>query len=201
MDRRTRALAFVLLTACGGTATPTPATPAAHAGLAVGDYVVYRFAGRAVGPEPMLLMEEVVSIDGGHVVVEDTLSRGHETLRAWRETWSDPLERRVEALCEISGETCTPLANEGGADLARLREGLFVPADGAPTDVAVTDESVDVGGAEMTCHVTRAAITVGGEARTTKDVDCPDFPWRRAGQAVEMPDKRRVLFVTVESFG
>ena len=198
-------LAFALLaTACGASAPPVSA-PATTTRYRVGDYVVYRYAGRLVGPEPMLLMEEVIAQDGDRLVIEVTLSRGHETVRAWRQTVIDTDENRatdhVEALCEIQGETCVALANEGNADLLRMYEGLFVTPDGPATEVAVTDETVDVGGTEMPCQVTRSEVVVAGEPRTIKETECPDFLWGHAGTSVEMPDKRRVLFVTVESFG
>lgn len=199
--------AMVFALACGGGAPRTETASAVATGTRyrVGDYVVYRYAGRLIGPDPMLLMEEIVEQDGDRLVIEVTLSRGHDTVRAWRQTVIDTEENReanhVEALCEIQGQTCVPLANEGNADLLRMYEGLVVPRDGPATDVVETDETVDVAGTEMTCHVRRAQITRDGEPLNTKDVDCPDFLWTHAGSAVEMPDKRRVLLVTVESYG
>ncbi len=34
-----------------------------------------------------------------------------------------------------------------------------------------------------------------------KEYECPDFLWGHGSVQVEMPDKRRVLYVTVQSFG
>ncbi|MFO0681590.1 MAG: hypothetical protein U0234_06050 [Sandaracinus sp.] len=205
---RARILAMAALVAACGGATPAPAPAASQAAgtrYRVGDYVIYRYAGRVVGPDPMLLMEEVIEQDGNRLVIEVTLTRGHETVRAWRQTVIDTEENRaanrVEALCQIEGETCTPLANEGNADLMRMYEGLYVTPDAPATNVTTTDEAVDVGGTEMTCHVTRSDIVVAGEPRTLKEIECPDFLWGHAGSDVEMPDKRRVLHVTVQAFG
>jgi hypothetical protein len=193
-----------MMSACGGS-TPRVETATAGTRYRVGDYVVYRYAGRLIGPEPMHLMEEVVAQDGDRLVIEVTLTRGHDTVRAWRQTVIDTEANRtanhVESLCEIQGDTCVELANESNADLMRMYEGLYVTPDAPATDAVVTDESVDVGGIEMTCHVTRSQITQAGEPLTMKDIECPDFLWTHGGTAVEMPDKRRVLRVTVESFG
>jgi hypothetical protein len=193
----------MLVASCGASTPHTEtATTTRHR---VGDYVIYRYAGRQIGPDPMLLMEEVVAQDGDRLVIEATLTRGHDTMRAWRQTVIDTEENRaasrVEALCEIQGETCVPLANEGNADLLRMYEGLFVTPDAPATGTTVTDETVDVGGTEMTCHVSRSAITHDGEAMTTKEIECPGFLWGHAGASVELPDKRRVLHVSVQSFG
>jgi hypothetical protein len=203
MDRRWQiGILGALLAACGGASSPATQTPsaAAIAGLHVGDYVVYRYAGRVVGPEPMHLMQEVVALDGDRLVVEVTLTRGHDTVRAWRQTVAAPAGP-IEALCRIDGETCLPVDDPDGAGRRAMYEGLVVDPDAAPTDPVDADETVEVGGVEMTCHVHRASITHGGEAMSTKDIVCPDFPWANGGAAVEYPDKRRVLRVTVESFG
>lgn len=207
--RRLTVGAMALVIAACGASTPHVATQtqagASGTRYRVGDYVVYRYAGRLIGVEPMLLMEEVISQDGDMLVIEVTLSRGHDTVRAWRQTVIDTEENRaanrVEALCELQGETCVPLANEGNADLMRMYDGLFVTPDAPATGAVTTEESVDVGGTEMTCHVTRSQITRESEPLTMKEIECPDFLWGHAGVSVEMPDKRRVLFVSVQSFG
>ena len=199
-------MSFVwIVVACGASAAPVAATPPATTRYRVGDYVVYRYAGRLIGPTPLLLMEEVIAQDGDRLVIEATLTRGHDAVRAWRQTVLDTEANRqanhVEALCEMHEDTCVPLANEGNADLMRMYEGLLVTPDAPATDVADTDEAIDVGGTEMSCHVRRSAITVAGEALTMKVIECPDFLWGHGGVSVEMPDKRRVLLVTVQSFG
>jgi len=192
---------FVFVLGCGAaTVTPTATTR-----YRVGDYVVYRYAGRLIGPEPMLLMEEVVAQDGDRLVIEVTLSRGHETVRAWRQTVIDTEENRasnhIEALCQIEGETCTPLANEGNADLLRMHDGLFIQPDVPATDVTESEAPLDVAGTEMNCHLRTSSITHDGDPLVMKEYECPDFLWGHASVQVEMPDKRRVLYVTVQSFG
>jgi hypothetical protein len=197
------ALVMLLVIGCGGAPAHTATAATTH--YRVGDYVVYRYAGRLIGPEPMLLMEEVVSQDGDELVIEVTLSRGHDTIRAWRQTVIDTEENRatnhVEALCQIEGDVCTPLPNEDNADLLRMYDGLFIQPDAPASEVTESDEERDVGGTTMTCHVRQSAITRDGEPLVMKEYECPDFLWGHGGVAVEMPDKRRVLWVTVQSFG
>jgi hypothetical protein len=198
---RSIALAL-LLVACGG----APAHPvAASTHYRVGDYVVYRYAGRMIGRDPMLLMEEIVAQDGDRLVIEVTLSRGHDTVRAWRQTVIDTEENRsgnrVEALCEIRDGVCAPLANEGNADLLRLYDGLVLTPDAPATDVAETDEDTDVGGTSMHCHVRRGHVTREGQPLTSESIECPTFLWTHAGASFDQPDKVHVLSVTVESFG
>jgi hypothetical protein len=192
---------LVLLGACGS----APAHPVATTRYRVGDYVVYRYAGRMIGRDPMLLMEEIVAQDGDRLVIEVTLTRGHDTVRAWRQTVIDTAENRaanrVEALCELHDGTCAPLANEGNADLLRMYDGLVLAPDAPAIDVAETEEDVDVGGTSMHCHVRRGHVTRDSQPLTSEDVECADFLWTHAGASFDQPDKVHVLSVTVESFG
>jgi hypothetical protein len=197
------ALVMALLLGCGGAqAHPTAAATTRYR---VGDYVVYRYAGRLIGVEPMHLMEEVVSQDGDRLVIEVTLTRGHDTVRAWRQTIVDTEAHRaanhLEALCRIDGETCVPVDDPSGAGLRAMYDGLYVQPDAPSTEVTESEAPLDVGGTEMTCHLRTSAITRDGEPLTMKEYDCPDFLWGHGGALVEMADKRRVLLVTVESFG
>jgi len=195
---------FVLLAACGG-ATPHAETATATTRYRVGDYVVYRYAGRLIGPEPMHLMEEVIAQDGDRLVIEVTLTRGHDTVRAWRQTLVDTAENRasryLEALCRIEGDTCTPLDDPSGAGSMAMYEGLSITPDAPATEVTESDVPLDVGGTEMTCHLRQSSITHEGDALTMKEYECAGLLWGHGGALVETPDKRRVLHVTVESFG
>jgi hypothetical protein len=200
-------LAALALASCGGTST-APTTAASATGgtrYRVGDYVVYRYFGRHIGPEPRLLMEEVVSQEGDRLVLEVTLTEGHTVLRRWQQTVIDDAANReanhVESLCEYQGETCVVLANEGNADLLRMYEGLTVTPDAPPTTSEETEAQHTVGGVEMTCTDRVTHVLVGGEAIDITEIECPDFLWTHAGASFVREDKRSLLQVTVEATG
>src|SRR4051812_6576010 len=100
-------LALALALGCGSAPAPGSTTAARETGTRyrVGDYVVYRYFGRHIGPEPRLLMEEVVSQEGDTLVLEVTLTEGHTVLRHWQQTVVDTEANRgsnhVESLCEF----------------------------------------------------------------------------------------------------
>ena len=196
------------LVACGGAPAAGSTTPeAATSGTRyrVGDYVVYRYFGRHIGPEPRLLMEEVVSQEGDTLVIEVTLTEAHTVLRRWRQTVIDTEANRaanhVEALCEFQGDVCVVLANEGDADLLRMYEGLIVTPDAPPSASEETIALHTVGGVEMSCTDRVTRVLVAGEAIDITETECPDFLWTSAGASFVRADKRNLLLVTVEATG
>ncbi len=201
---------LAIVSACGGapiaSATTAPSSVAeSGTRYRVGDYVVYRYFGRHIGPEPRLLMEEVVSQEGDTLVLEVTLTEGHTVLRRWRQTVIDTAANRdanrVESLCEVQGETCVVLANESNADLFRMYDGLFITPDAPATQSEETEATHTVGGVEMTCTDRVTHVLVAGEAVDITEVECPDFLWTHAGASFLRADKRSLLQVTVEATG
>ncbi len=210
MSRVALALGLVLA-ACGGAPAPgTTTSAAATTRYRVGDYVVYRYFGRHIGPEPRLLMEEVVSQEGDTLVIEVTLTEGHTQLRRWRQTVIDTEEHReanrVESLCQFRSvdgqpETCVALANEGNADLLRMYEGLLVIPDAPATSAEETEAQHTVGGVEMTCTDRVTQVLVGGAPIDVTEIECPEFLWTHAGASFVRADERSLLQVTVEATG
>lgn len=147
----------------------------------VGDYVVYRSSGAAVG-EPLLVREEITDQDGERLTVEVTLSREGQTLRRWAQELIDSPAHRaaplgavpLEALCVFEGEACLEQPIEA---LSSLVAGLLVTPEEEPTNVTQTHETRPIGPLQLECEVRRGETRVAGRAARFEELHCPDFLW------------------------
>ena len=164
----------IFLFACGGQTTSSNhvALPSGKANVSpdlhVGDAIVYRFSG-SFSRDPVIVREDVLSLDDKHVAIEVHATRGHEE-RRWTQIGPAGNDARWNNLVDEIKD----LPNPDDATLARLWEWVVFPAEGTPTGKTSAACDQTIGGGTLTCACERASI---GEVQT-EQARCP-FSWQR----------------------
>ena len=152
--------------------------------LRVGDVIVYRYAGTAIGPEAIELRQEVTDQDQDHLTLEVTMRQSGQVLRRWAEERIDTPENwaanQIESLCVFDGDSCHDVPVEA---ITELRAGLHATFDSAPTNVSESEETRNVSGREIACTVRRGTASISGQNMHFEEASCPELPWPRASAA------------------
>ena len=152
--------------------------------LRVGDVIVYRYAGTAIGPEAIELRQEVTDQEQDHITLEVTIRQAGQVLRRWAEERIDApanwAANQIESLCIFEGENCREVPIEA---ITELRSGLHASFDSPPTEVSESEETRNVSGREIACAVRRGTAVVSGQSMHFEEASCPELPWPRASAA------------------
>lgn len=152
--------------------------------LRVGDVIIYRYAGTALGGEPIELRQEVTDQDRDHITLEVAIRQSGQILRRWAEERIDNpanwAANQIESLCIFEGSACRDVPVE---TITELRSGLHATFDSPPTDVSESEETRTVSGREIACTVRRGTASVSGERMHFEEASCPELPWPQASAA------------------
>lgn len=152
--------------------------------LRVGDVIVYRYAGTAIGPEAIELRQEVTDQDRDHLTLEVTMRQSGQILRRWAEERIDAPANwaadQIESLCIFEGQSCHEMPIEA---ITELRAGLHATFDSAPINLSESEETRTVSGRDIACTVRRGTVSVGGQNMHFEEASCPELPWPRASAA------------------
>ena len=156
----------------------------ATSNLRVGDVIVYRYAGTAIGPEAIEHRQEVTEQEQDHITLEVTMRQSGQILRRWAEERIDTpanwAANQIESLCIFEGDNCRDVPVEA---ITELRAGLHATFDGEPTEVSESEETRNVSGREIACTVRRGTASVSGQRMHFEEASCPELPWPRASAA------------------
>jgi hypothetical protein len=153
--------------------------------LAVGDFIVRRFSGRARG-KAALLTERVIAVKDASIVIEVTRESGAET-RVMRVELSEAPATRGEIVGVLVVKGGEEIAMGKAAYDALMKDTLFA-ADENEGQIESVSSKLDVRGRALDCTETKFRVKVRGRQATMRTTELSNSPWGEVSAEVKTED-------------